>query len=48
MRIKDLADLLGISEVEVIQMLEANDVIELNLKERKVSEEKDTGKLEVL
>jgi len=48
MNIEDLTVLLGKTRQEVEEMLKANDVIELNLKERKQKEETDSGKIEVL
>jgi len=48
MKIKDLAELLDMSEREVIAMLKSKDVVELNLKDKQIKEDKDLGKLEVL
>lgn len=48
MNIEDLTVLLGKTRQEVEEMLKSNDVIELNLKERKQKEENDSGKIEVL
>ena len=48
MKLKDLAELMGIPEAEAIAMLKKQDVIELNLKDKGSKEEKDTGKLELM
>ena len=48
MNIADLTMLLGKSRQEVEDMLKSNDVIELNLKERKQKEVKNLGNIEVI
>ena len=47
MKIEDLAELLGKKKWEVEQMLKANDVIELNLSERKSKGSKEDDELRI-
>ncbi|MBI2545828.1 hypothetical protein HYV81_01470 [Candidatus Woesearchaeota archaeon] len=48
MKLKDLAELMGISEAEAVTMLKKQDVIELNLRDKGAKEEKDSGRLEMV
>jgi|TARA_Y100000031_G_scaffold155615_2_gene206935 hypothetical protein len=48
MKLEELANLMGKTKEEVEQILEENDVIELKLTERKGSETKDKGNLNIL
>ena len=48
MKLRDLADLMGISEQEAADMLMKQDVIELTLREKSTREDKDSGRLELL
>ncbi len=47
MRIGDLAELLGKTRWEVEEMLKKNDVIELNLNERKSKHQKENDELKI-
>ena len=47
MRIGDLAELLGKKKWEVEEMLKTNDVIELNLNERKGRHQKEDDELRI-
>ena len=48
MKIEHLAFLMGKTREEVADMLKSNEVIEINLKETKQREVKDSGKIEVI
>ena len=47
MRIEDLAELLGKTKLEIEDMLRKNDVIELNLNERKSKHYKENDELKI-
>ena len=48
MNIEDLSILLGKSRQEVEEMLKSNDIIELNLRERKQKDVNDSGNIEII
>jgi hypothetical protein len=48
MNVEDLALLMGKTRKEIEEMLKSNDIIELNLKERKQIQERDIGKIEII
>ena len=47
MKIGDLAEVMGKTRMEIEQMLKANDVIELNLNERKIRRNKEDDELRI-
>ena len=47
MKVEELAELLGKSRVEIEEMLKKNDVIELNLNERKAKNRKEDDELRI-
>ena len=47
MKVEELADLLGKTRVEIEQMLNTNDMIELNLNERKTKSVKEEDELKI-
>lgn len=48
MNLDDLANLMGKSRQQIQAMLDAEDVIEVTLKDKRQSTLKDTGKIEIL
>lgn len=48
MKLKDLAELLGVSEADASAMLRKQDVIEISLKDKSAKEERDSGRLEMI
>jgi len=48
MKIEDIATLMGKTREEVKAIMEQNDIIELNLTEKKIKETKDNGNLEII